>query len=239
MACSGTHCSEHGTGTGTCTNHRGTCATNRVFSPSGDWTGGTIQDSDINALRTAIRDEITRYNLHADHAHTLREGTAYSTSTNINNDHINNMEQMVYDGENRKERVGTSYAVVAAATTWGNKSKSSYTDGTTITAAQWTTLKSRYDNLRTDCICNSDCSCNLVCSCHNDCGCNYSDIRLKENIKPLYSKKGLNVYSYNYIWDKTPQVGVMAHEVLETKYKDAVVTDKNGYYMVDYSKLPI
>jgi len=239
MACTGTHCSEHGTGTSTCSNHRGTCATNRAFSPSGNWTGGTITAADINLLRTNIRDEITRYNLHADHAHTLRQGTAYTSSTVMDNAHINDMEQMVYDGENRKERVGTSYASVAGATTWGDKSISSYTDGTTIAASHWTTLKGRYDNLRTDCICNSDCSCNNVCSCHNDCGCNYSDIRLKENIKPLYRKNGLNVYSYNYKGDSMSRVGVMAQEVLETEYRGAVTTDKDGYYMVNYKMLPI
>lgn len=238
MACSGTHCTNHGTGTSTCSNHRGTCSTNRTYSPSSEFTGGSITAADINLLRTSIRDEITRYNLHADHSHTLRQTSAYQTSTVVDNAHINDMEQMVYDGENRKERVGTNYASVAAATTWGNKSISSYSEGSVINATHWTTLKSRYDNLRTDCICNSDCSCNLVCACHNDCGCNYSDIRLKREIQFLENRGGINYYSFKYIWDNVRRTGVMAQEILESKWKDAVKQDKKGYYMVDYSMLP-
>jgi hypothetical protein len=37
----------------------------------------------------------------------------------------------------------------------------------------------------------------------------------------------------------TKHTGVMAQEVLKTPYKHAVKMDKNGYYMVDYSALPI
>ena len=88
------------------------------------------------------------------------------------------------------------------------------------------------------CTCNCNyctCNCNFSCTCN----CNYSDIRLKENIKFIEVKNGLNIYSYNYIWDKvTEHVGVMAQEILE-EYSEAVIVDKNGYYMVDYSKLPI
>jgi hypothetical protein len=239
MACSGSHCDAHGTGTTTCSNHRASCSTNRPYSPSGNFTGGTITESDINALRTAIRDEIARYNLHTNHSITDRQTTAYTTSTTIQNEHINDMETMVYDGNNTREQEGVNYAVLNPATTWGTFSKSTYSDGDNVLASHWTTLKSRYDVLRQDCICNSDCSCNLVCACHNDCGCNYSDKRLKKNIKFLYKKNGINLYSFNYTWGTNTHVGVMAQELLETKYKDAVTTDGNGYYMVNYNMLPI
>ena len=238
MACSGLHCTSHGTGTTSCSSHRATCSTNRTFSPSGNFTGGTITASDINLLKTSIRDEITRYNLHADHSHILRQATNYGTTTPIDNVHINDMEQMVYDGENRKERVGSIYAVVTPATLWGNKSISSYSEGMVIGASHWTTLKSRYDNLRTDCICNSDCSCNLVCACHNDCGCNYSDQRLKRDIEFLEERFGIKYYTFKYLWDDVKRTGVMAQELIKTKWKDAVRQDRKGYYMVDYSMLP-
>lgn len=239
MACSGSHCSNHGTGTTTCSNHRGSCSTNRPYSPSGNFTAGSITASDINALRTAIRDEIARYNLHRDHSITARQSSAYTTSTLVQNEHVNDMETMVYDGNITRERVGVNYATLTAVGTNSGITKSSYSDGQTILASHWTTLKSRYDTLRQDCICNSDCSCNLVCACHNDCGCNYSDMRLKNNIKFLRETNGINIYSFNYIWDDEQHTGVMAQEILETKYKHAVVTDRNGYYMVNYNMLPI
>lgn len=40
-------------------------------------------------------------------------------------------------------------------------------------AGQWSTLVTRYEVMRQDCICNSDCGINFSCACHNDCGCNY------------------------------------------------------------------
>jgi hypothetical protein len=65
-----------------------------------------------------------------------------------------------------------------------------------------------------------------------------SDRRAKENIKFITTIDGINIYSFNY---KTlPQVkfrGVMAQDLLDTKYKSLVEKDKEGYYRVDYSGL--
>jgi hypothetical protein len=67
-----------------------------------------------------------------------------------------------------------------------------------------------------------------------------SDIRLKTNINQTNTIEGLNIYSYNYLWDlETLYEGVMAQELLNTKYSDAVTMYDTGYYVVDYSKLPI
>jgi len=88
------------------------------------------------------------------------------------------------------------------------------------------------------CTCNCNyctCNCNYTCTCN----CNYSDIRLKKNIKLLKTIKGINIYSFNYEWDDTEQIGVMAQELLESGHDYAVTTDSNGFYMVDYSKLPV
>ncbi len=66
----------------------------------------------------------------------------------------------------------------------------------------------------------------------------FSDSRLKENIKSAGKIDNVNVYTYNYKGDATPRFGVMAQELKNTKYEDAVAVHKSGYYMVDYSKLP-
>ena len=49
----------------------------------------------------------------------------------------------------------------------------------------------------------------------------------------------MNVYTYNYIWSKKLEKGVMAQELLETKYANAVELHETGYYQLDYNKLPI
>lgn len=69
-----------------------------------------------------------------------------------------------------------------------------------------------------------------------------SDIRLKRNIKAVRRlANGLNVYTWDWNvigqaikspWQ--PNKGVMAQEVQQL-IPDAVVTDKHGYLMVDYS----
>jgi len=62
-----------------------------------------------------------------------------------------------------------------------------------------------------------------------------SDERVKENkakIGQLYD--GTPVYSYNYIGDPTPQIGLMAQDV-ERRYPDAVI-EVGGIKLVDYGK---
>ena len=67
-------------------------------------------------------------------------------------------------------------------------------------------------------------------------GIGLSDARLKENIVPIAQTPGGNkVYSYNFLWDKTPQIGVMAQEV--EHIPGAVIEHPSGYKMVDYSKV--
>lgn len=67
-----------------------------------------------------------------------------------------------------------------------------------------------------------------------------SDQRVKENIKHIRDVDGIRVYSFNYVWDKTPTIGAMAQDLLEdARYADAVSVHEHGYYQVDYSKLPV
>lgn len=66
-----------------------------------------------------------------------------------------------------------------------------------------------------------------------------SDRRVKENIKHIRDVDGIRVYSFNYVWDKTPTQGAMAQDLLEdARYADAVSVHDSGFYQVDYAKLP-
>jgi hypothetical protein len=66
----------------------------------------------------------------------------------------------------------------------------------------------------------------------------FSDVRLKSDIELLGAYRDVNIYRYKYVWDKdTTYVGVMAQELLESKYKDVVELDDTGYYKVNYTKL--
>jgi hypothetical protein len=221
MACSGAHCTNHGTGTTTCASHRGVCSTNRAPALSGEFgsSSGRILASDIDNLRVNIRDELARWDDKYG-PYTYYQAAAYiAGSTIIDDSQADELDNMI--GQ-----------IVGGA--------SDYPQGGNITTGNWINIRDRYNVMRQACICNSDCACNLVCACHNDCGCNYSDERLKENIEFIEVKNGLNVYSWNYIWDKaTRHVGVMAQELLGTKHASALKQDANGYYMVDYKQLPI
>lgn len=67
----------------------------------------------------------------------------------------------------------------------------------------------------------------------------FSDRRVKENVQQIRTQAGLPVYRFNYVWDKTPRIGVMAQDLLaDGRYAAAVKTSHTGHYMVDYSQLP-
>ena len=62
-----------------------------------------------------------------------------------------------------------------------------------------------------------------------------SDRRLKTNIIKIGKlQNGLPVYSFKFLWSDDPQVGLMADDVVKVK-PWAVLTDKDGYLMVDYN----
>jgi hypothetical protein len=62
----------------------------------------------------------------------------------------------------------------------------------------------------------------------------FSDMRMKTNIKPLMKGK-YKWYTFNYLWDKTKRVGVIAQEVM--KINPAAVTCEGGLYKVNYGEL--
>ncbi len=62
----------------------------------------------------------------------------------------------------------------------------------------------------------------------------FSDIRLKENITAVGKlDNGLTVYLFNFKGSNTPQIGLIAQEVIEQK-PEAVVEDSDGYLLVRY-----
>lgn len=65
----------------------------------------------------------------------------------------------------------------------------------------------------------------------------FSDRRLKKNIKKIGKLlSGLPLYTFQYIWDEMPYLGVMADEV-EGVIPDAVFLHSSGYKMVDYARI--
>ncbi len=164
MACSPHHCNSHNTGTSTCSNHRSSCSANNAPS----WNalpGDTVYASNVEELRTRIRDEVTRWNLHSYHNTTVLEPDEPIVGDDIAASTFNNLEDMVHNLYG-----GLGY---------------SESPGNLIDDDVWKLLIDRYNILRQDCICNGDCSCNAVCSCYGDCGCNYSDENLKYNIESI------------------------------------------------------
>lgn len=66
-----------------------------------------------------------------------------------------------------------------------------------------------------------------------------SDPRLKRNIVRIgETPEGIPTYEYEYLWDDTKRIGVMADEVAELK-PEALGPVVAGYRSVDYSKLQV
>jgi hypothetical protein len=188
---------------------------------SGSFTS-PINHGEINQLITAIK------------------VTPYSLGTTGYNDRFGYQTRTSY-----KDTSNTiQYFSQATAQSVGGPS--SYSTGDKIYAADINNLVSAINSAGAVCLCNCNyCTCNCnYCTCNCNywctCNCNYSDSRLKENIELINSTGELNVYSYTYLWDKTKTyIGVIAQELLGTKYESALGKDSKGYYFVDYSQLPV
>lgn len=62
----------------------------------------------------------------------------------------------------------------------------------------------------------------------------FSDVRLKENIKPVGKlDNGLTVYCFNFKGSTTPQIGLLAQDVLKI-IPEAVYEDADGYLLLRY-----
>lgn len=66
-----------------------------------------------------------------------------------------------------------------------------------------------------------------------------SDKRLKEDIKYIKDVEGVPVYEFNYKVNPDKRFrGTIAQDILKT-HPEAVITEKDGYYSVNYDLLPI
>jgi hypothetical protein len=67
----------------------------------------------------------------------------------------------------------------------------------------------------------------------------FSDSRLKTDIVKVGQVEDINIYKFKFIYDKSKtQIGVIAQELLNTKYADCVSTDEStGFYVVNYNIL--
>jgi hypothetical protein len=221
MACTPTHCTNNSTGTTTCISHRATCSSNRTLSWTDAVQGGLVDDAQVEELRSKLVQEIDTYNAHANYNYTKYSPltTKISAGGVIDDAQFNAIR-------NTESQITSSVPATVSA-------------GSVVDDAGWDTLISAYNVIRQNCICNSDCSCNAVCTCHGDCGCNYSDMRLKTDIIFEGVINGLKIYSFKYIWNKfVSHRGVMAQDLIGTEHEHALTQDTNGYYMVNYTKLP-
>jgi hypothetical protein len=67
-----------------------------------------------------------------------------------------------------------------------------------------------------------------------------SDRRLKENITQIdTSPLGIPVYTFNYIGNDDLYKGVMAQDLIELGFEDAVGTGEDGYYFVRYDMIDV
>jgi len=87
-------------------------------------------------------------------------------------------------------------------------------------------------------------SCNVYYD--NWCNGNKSDKRLKKNIEFLYEQpNGLKIYQYEFLDEitlKQPELsgkwqGVIAQDLVNTKFENAITLEDDGYFKVDYDKL--
>ena len=68
----------------------------------------------------------------------------------------------------------------------------------------------------------------------------WSDYRLKTNISFVEMIDDIKLYTFNYVFDLAKTyIGVMAQDLIGTKYENSVIMSDEGYYKVDYSKLPV
>lgn len=57
--------------------------------------------------------------------------------------------------------------------------------GEVVNSSHIDSVRKSIETLRKSCICDTDCGSNTVCACYCDCGCNYSDRKLKRNIRDI------------------------------------------------------
>jgi hypothetical protein len=236
------------------------------YTLTGPSSGSTITSSSIESIRTILNQELTRRNLST--VSSAPSGTitasyinSFNTALNRNSSKdppriatsIFGSEGDIRSGEiadgvfGNNTSFGLSLPLQAADPPLFSISAVSLdtvTAGTEIESSVMRNIITQIQNAGAVCLCNCNyctCNCNYcTCNCNYSCtcNCNYSDRRLKRNIKFIKNIFGINVYTFTYVWSNQTQIGVMAQELLDTKYRHCVSKDKKGFFMVNYSKLP-
>ena len=67
-----------------------------------------------------------------------------------------------------------------------------------------------------------------------------SDITFKENINLVgQSPLGINIYQFNYVGEEGLYEGIIAQELIGTKYESALSLNNDGKYLVDYNQIDV
>lgn len=72
------------------------------------------------------------------------------------------------------------------------------------------------------------------------CNSQKSDIHYKENLNLIgKSESGINIYQFNYKNEEGLYEGIIAQELIETEFQDALTKGENNLYLVDYDKIDV
>jgi hypothetical protein len=83
-------------------------------------------------------------------------------------------------------------------------------------------------------------SCSAWVSNGGMCNWQKSDVSYKENIKPIgITPEGIPYYQYNYNNNNTTHEGVIAQDLIGTKFEKALKRNIDGLLMVNYDMLDI
>ena len=220
-----------------------------TYTISNVTAGNTIRSSDFTALATSINAEVVRRNHGSPGAAAPGVVTITAAYLNAGGTLITGQTGRAVATNTNPGTVDAQPQIDPAVAFVGYTNTGLFngvTAGNTITAANVNGLIALVKAAGAQCLCNCNyCTCNCnYCTCNCNyactCNCNYSDVRLKENITFIETKDGINIYSWNYIKNAAQRyIGVMAQELLGTKYEKAVILGTDGFYMVSYGMLPV
>ncbi len=156
MSCNphGTQCATHCI-SNACNANRPSCSSNRVVTLSNVHPGDVISHSDLETLRVNAINEISRWNENHSYNFPITATTPINAGSIIK---ASDFDSLIYD-----------------LSSTGHGSTNQVSPGSIIDAGTLAnSMLSLYNNLRTNCICNSDCGSHQVCSCHGNCNCHYN-----------------------------------------------------------------
>jgi hypothetical protein len=160
MACTPAHCNSN-CYSDTCAVNAPACPTNETNFGTTLIKGNTVLTSHVNDLRISIDDE-----------RTSRRGFSEDFPTSVDSDDEIEQQHAVDMKDSINEMVNADDGILITDT-YSNL----------VSAGDVEDLRTSINELRADCVCDSECGANSICGCHGDCGNNYSDRRLKKEIK--------------------------------------------------------